>query len=182
MRPGHKPQKFVAYIGIDWADQKHDVCLAVPGSEALNEWVGTLRRRFGGRYVAVAVEQTRGGLVHSLMQHEFIVLYMINPSTSAKFRGAWKPSRAKDDITDAELLVEIVRLHRDRLRPWYPDDVQTRKLTLLCEHRRKAVNLRVKLTNQLRSALKRRGSPLWETIKEHPEAVKLYRGESSVLA
>ena len=73
MRPGHKPQKFAACIGIDWADQKHDVCLAVPGSEALerlqlehtpealNEWVGTLRRRFGGRCLAVAVEQTRGG-------------------------------------------------------------------------------------------------------------------------
>jgi len=122
--------------------------------EALNEWAGTLRRRFRGRYVAVAVEQTRGGLVHSLMQHEFIVLYLINPATSAKFRGAWKPSRAKDDITDAELLMKIVRLHRDRLRPWYPDDVQTRKLKLLCEHRREAVNLRVKLTNQLRSALK----------------------------
>jgi transposase len=88
------------------------------------------------------------------MQHEFIVLYLINPATSAKFRGAWKPSRAKDDITDAELLMEIVRLHRGRLRPWYPDDVPTRKLGLLCEHRRKAVNLRVKLTNQLRSALK----------------------------
>jgi len=166
MRPGKKPQKFAAFVGIDWADQKHDVCLAVPGSEdlerlqlqhrpeVLNEWIGTLRRRFRGRYVAVAVEQTRGGLVHSLLQHEFLVLYLINPSTSAKFRGAWKPSRAKDDITDAELLVEIVRLHRDRLRPWYPDDVPTRKLTLQCEHRRKAVNFRVKLTNQLRSALK----------------------------
>src|SRR5210317_1011505 len=105
MRRGHKPQKFAAFIGIDWADQKHDVCLAVPGidklgrlqlehaPEALNEWVGSLRRRFRGRYVAV--EQTRGGLVHNLMQHEFIVLYLINPSTSAKFRSAWKPSRGK---------------------------------------------------------------------------------------
>jgi len=105
MRPGHKPQKFAAFIGIDWADEKHDTCLAIPGSEklerlqlehapeALNEWVASLRQRFRGRYVAVAVEQTRGGLVHSLMQHEFMVLYLINPSTSAKFRGAWKPHR-----------------------------------------------------------------------------------------
>lgn len=166
MKTGPKPQNFAAYIGIDWADQKHDVCLVASGSEklersriehcpeALNSWIGSLRRRFRGKYVAIAVEQTRGGLVHSLMQHEFIVLYLINPATSAKFRGAWKPSRAKDDVTDAELLAEIVRLHRDRLRAWYPDDVLTRKLTLLCEHRRKAVNLRVKLTNQLRSALK----------------------------
>ena len=164
MDPGS--EQFAAWIGLDWADQKHDICLLADGAgeferlqlehtpEALNDWVSSLRRRFAGRRVALALEQTRGGLIHSLMQHEFIVLYLVNPVTTAKFRGAWKPSRAKSDIADAELLLEIVRLHRDRLRPWYPDNVQTRKLTLLCEHRRKAVNLRVKLTNQLRSALK----------------------------
>ena len=104
----------------NWLESAAAECLAIPGSEklerlqrehapeALNEWVASLRQRFRGRYAAVAVEQTRGGLVHSLMQHEFMVLYLINPSTSAKFRGAWKPSRAKNDITDAELLTEIL--------------------------------------------------------------------------
>lgn len=166
MKAGRKPESFVALIGIDWADQKHDICLAEAGSDqleraqlkhtptALNDWVAELRKRLPRGHIAIAVEQSRGGLVYSLMQHDFIVLYLINPATCSKFRGAWKPSRAKDDITDAELLMEIVRLHRDRLRPWHPDDVQTRKLTLLCEHRRKAVNLRTGLTNQLRSALK----------------------------
>ena len=166
MRPGRRPTIFAAIIGLDWADRKHDICLHTPRSEdlefsqiehnpqVLNEWVASLRKRFKGKPVAIGVEQTRGGIAHSLMQHDFIVLYLINPATSSKFRGAWKPSRAKDDITDAELLMEIVRLHRDRLRAWYPDDKSTRKLTLLCEHRRKAVNLRVNLTNQLRSALK----------------------------
>lgn len=166
MKAGPGSEAFVAFIGIDWADQQHEICLAEAGSEQLerrslehspeviHEWVAGLRRRFQGGLVAVAVEQTRGGLVHALMQYEFLVLYLINPSTSAQFRAAWKPSRAKDDLTDAELLLELVRLHRDRLRPWYPEDVQTRKLGLLCEHRRKAVSLRVKLTNQLRSALK----------------------------
>ena len=166
MKRGRKPEKFAAFVGMDWADRKHDICLCEAGSvklevsqiehcpQVLNEWVAGLRKRFDGRPVAVAVEQTRGGLVYSLMQHDFIVLYMINPATSAQFRGAWKPSRAKDDITDAELLMEIIRLHRQKLRAWYPDDDHTRKLALLCEHRRKAVNLRVKITNQLRSTLK----------------------------
>jgi hypothetical protein len=26
-------QQFTAYVGIDWADTKHDVCLQVPGNE-----------------------------------------------------------------------------------------------------------------------------------------------------
>jgi transposase len=166
MKSDPRLESFAAFIGIDWADEQHEICLAEAGCErlerrsleqnpeAINEWVAELRRRFQGRPIAVAVEQTRGGLVHALMQHEFLVLYLINPSTSAQFRAAWKPSRAKDDITDAELLLELVRLHRDRLRPWYSEDVSTRKLLLLCEHRRKAVSLRVRLTNQLRSALK----------------------------
>jgi hypothetical protein len=48
----------VAWIGLDWADQKHDVCLQATGStevehgvveqkpEALQAWVAELRRRF----------------------------------------------------------------------------------------------------------------------------------------
>jgi hypothetical protein len=26
-------QQFTAYVGIDWTDTKHDVCLQVPGNE-----------------------------------------------------------------------------------------------------------------------------------------------------
>ena len=57
---------FAAYVGIDWSDKKHDLCLveATTGRkeftmikhtpEALNEWALELRARFGGRSVAVA--------------------------------------------------------------------------------------------------------------------------------
>ena len=50
--------KFAAYIGIDWADQKHDICVSSsPESkpehqqiastpEALAEWLHQLRQRF----------------------------------------------------------------------------------------------------------------------------------------
>ena len=62
------PPSFAALIGIDWADQKHDVCLKVFGSqevehfqldhtpERLNAWAGQLRRRFGGRSLALCME------------------------------------------------------------------------------------------------------------------------------
>jgi hypothetical protein len=51
-------RSIVAWIGLDWADQKHDVCLQATGSpeverrvveqkpEALHAWVAELRRRF----------------------------------------------------------------------------------------------------------------------------------------
>src|SRR5438105_4169105 len=106
---------FAAFIGMDWADQKHDVCLMGRRGdseslvinqrpEALQEWISGLRKRFGGRRVAICLEQSRGPLIHALMGYEFVVLYPINPRSLAKYREAFSISGAKDDPTDAALL------------------------------------------------------------------------------
>ena len=47
---------------------------------------------------------------------------------SAKFRQAFYPSGAKDDPTDADLQLDILLQHRDRLTAWRPDDATTRQL------------------------------------------------------
>jgi len=64
-------EDFAALIGMDWADQKHDVCLWAcdsnkseswvinPLPETLREWIHGLRERFGGRRVAIP-ESLRG--------------------------------------------------------------------------------------------------------------------------
>jgi transposase len=44
--------------------------------------------------------------------------------------------------------------HQDRLRPWHPDDPRTRALARLVQARREAVDLRTRLTQQLRAELK----------------------------
>jgi transposase len=158
--------EYAAVIGVDWADQKHDVCLLVPGAaqpertvlphsaEAIAAWVGQLRQRFGARPVAVALEQSRGGLIAALMAHEFLVLYPINPGALAKYRHSFATSCAKDDPTDAQLLAELIVKHPEKFRPWRPDSAITRQLAALVEARRHAVNLRTRLSNALRSALK----------------------------
>jgi transposase len=159
-------EDFAALIGMDWADQKHDVCLWACDSnkseslvinhlpETLREWIHGLRERFGGRRVAICLEQSRGPLIHALMGDEFVVLYPINPRTLAKYREAFSISRAKDDPSDAALLMELLRKHRDKLRAWKPDDKPTRLLGRLVEDRRKAVNWRTRLSNQMTAALK----------------------------
>lgn len=155
-----------ARIGLDWADTHHDVALRVDGSsdverrridhspEALAEWVGELRRRFGGRSVGICLELSRGSLVHALMPYEFIVLFPANPMSLKRFREVFAPSGAKDDPTDAELLLELLEKHADRLRPWRPDDETTRAIRGLVEARRKAVDLRTRMTQTLRAELK----------------------------
>ena len=155
-----------ARIGIDWADDHHDVCLQEAGSSriesgriaqeprALAEWIAALRHRFGGRPVGVCLETSRAPLVTALIEHDFIVLFPVNPRTLKRFREAFAPNGAKDDPEDAALLLELLCKHEDRLHRWQPDDAQTRAIARLVEARRKAVDLRTKLTNQLTAELK----------------------------
>ena len=58
-------QSFTAYVGIDWADTKPDICVQAAGDPrressciahrvaAIDEWANALHRRFGGP-IAVA--------------------------------------------------------------------------------------------------------------------------------
>src|SRR5262245_22248260 len=157
---------YAALVGIDWSDRKHDFGLQVVGSEAqeqgvightpeaIDAWVRGLAERFAGQRMAVCLEQSKGSLIYVLLKYEFLDLYPVNPRTLAKFREAFAPSGAKDDPGDAQLALELVSKHRDRLRPWRPDDEQTRTLQFLVEQRRKLVNDRTRLLNRLTSVLK----------------------------
>jgi len=157
-----------AFVGIDWADQKHDIALRAVSREAklerrtiesqpeaLSDWVLELRERFGSEAkILICLEQSRGALIHFLMGYDCFELYPINPKQLDNYRKAFRPSGAKDDPLDAELLCQFVSLHYQQLHPWRPDDEQTRKLALLCEKRRQAVDSRSALSNQLKSELK----------------------------
>jgi transposase len=72
----------------------------------------------------------------------------------AQCREALAPSGKKDDPTDAQLLLELVRKHREKQKPWRPADEHTRTLQCLVGHRRTLVNDKTRLTNRLTSALK----------------------------
>lgn len=158
--------EFAAFVGIDWADRKHDICLVDGATRrkqflvlehtpaAIAEWVTSLRVRFEGRPVAVCLEQSRGPLLYALLHYDFLVLYPINPVTLARYREAFSPSGAKDDPSDAEYQCELVTHHRDRLTAWLPDDEKTRTLQLLVEHRRRLVGDRTRLSNRQTALLK----------------------------
>lgn len=157
---------FAAFVGLDWADRKHDVALAAAGDprpeqsvlkhtpEAIDEWACELRQRFDGRPVAVCFEQTRGAIAFALLKYDFLVLFPLPPSRLAKYRESFATSGAKDDPSDAALLLDYLLHHRDRLRAWKPDTPETRELGLLTEARRDAVNQRTRLSNQLTATLK----------------------------
>ena len=162
-----RPLDFAALIGLDWADQSHALCLydcataqsetatLTQTPEAIAAWAEALRARFGGRPVALCLEQAKGALISALLPYqEWLTLYPVNPATSARYRQAFKTSRAKDDPSDARVCLELLLHHREKLAPLLLDDARTRQLGRLLEARRGAVDLRTLLTNMLRDALK----------------------------
>ena len=168
---------FACTIGLDWADQKHDLWIRPASSsqsehlrldqtpEALHQWVAKLRARFDNQRVAIGIETSRGPVISGLLAYDFIVLFPVNPKALKDYRAAFSVSGAKDDRTDAMLLEEWVRLHRDKLKALEPDTELTRKLAGLAENRRRLVDERTRIVNQLHSALKTY-YPLAESLLE----------------
>lgn len=161
-----KDIEFAAFVGVDWGDRKHDVCLVPAGAEKVEHWVvqhsptelegwlGKLRERFGGKPIAVCIELERGPIVSALLKHDFLILFPINPQSLARYRDAWHPSGAKDDPTDARLALDVLLKHRDKLKPLKPQSASMRALRQLVEDRRRLVNERVRVTNRITAALK----------------------------
>jgi hypothetical protein len=158
--------EFVAFVGIDWADQKHVWCLQAAGStqrelgelehkpETVEAWVSELCRRFGAGPIAVAVEQVKGALVCMLRKYECLHLFPVPSTMSAAMRKALYPSGAKNDPRDADLLLDLLLQHRDRLRHLQPDDEGTRRVQNLVEERRKLVDEKTAQINRLIGYLK----------------------------
>lgn len=158
--------EWAAFLALDWGDQKHAWSLYVPGAqkrergellhspEAIHAWVSQLTARFAGRPIAVCLEQARGALLASLSKYENLVLYPIHPAAAGDFRKAVYPSGSKDDPLDADVLLEFLLKHRNRLRAWRPDTAETRELQFLVEDRRKLVDDKTRCLNQLTQRLK----------------------------
>jgi len=87
--------KVAAYVGIDWADQKHDVVLRSAGDpakpehqvikseiNALADWIAQMHKRFEAKgKVLVCLEQSRGALIYQLMAYE---LFELSSSSSIR--------------------------------------------------------------------------------------------------
>jgi len=171
-------EQFAAFIGIDWADSKHDLCLQKSGShhressslthtpEAIEAWANALRRRFGGKPVAICLELNKGPLVYALSKYDFMVLFPVNPLTVARFREAFSTSGSKDDPSDAELQLEILLKHRHQLRELKPSSPAIRALEQLVEHRRRLVSDKVRLNNRITSVLKNYFPQVLEWFKD----------------
>jgi transposase len=153
-------------IGLDRSDRKADLYLINvhtgqtqkqtldTSPEALHDWLAKLRQEYPQAQIGLCLEQPATNLILFLEAYSWISLYAINPITLQKFREAFVTSRAKDDGKDAQFLAELLLTHHAKLKPWQPDDPQTRRLLQLVYHRRSVIDERTGLTNRLQGLLK----------------------------
>ena len=153
------------FVGIDWADKKHDVCwLDANGRlrertiehspEEVEALLAELRQLAGEGTLGVIVEKGRGALHQALMFREGLVLYFVDPKQFANYRKSFTSAGGKCDQRDAELLARFLRERHQDLKAWQPDDEATRRVALLAETRRQLVNEKTRLEQQLQAILK----------------------------
>jgi transposase len=158
-------ENYAALVALDWGETEHAFAAQVGESsvetgtipatpETLHGWLDELYKRVGGRQVALALEGGKSAVMHALVAHPWLVIFPVHPATSDRFRKAFVPSGAKDDIPDAIVLLKILSQHREHLRPLKLDSAETRKVAALVAARRKAVDERTRLACELGSTLK----------------------------
>ncbi len=157
---------YTLYIGIDWADKKHDLFLRWADGSTSREQIESkpqdvlaffdqISTRLGPNdRVVLFLEQSRGALFSLLSTFGWIDLIPINPEALANYRKCLFSSRSKNDPTDAQLIEDFGRLHLGRLRVFKPASQLERGLDAFCRQRRHIVDSATGFSNELRSLLK----------------------------
>lgn len=153
------------FIGLDWADRKHDVCyhdgnkyinkIISSKPEHMHDWLNELHQQFKGKKLIITYESGNIRLLNQLCQYDFVLQVAITPQQVKRYRDAFSPSGAKDDPTDAKLIIDLIQRHSDNFNILKPESPEIRELKDLVEFRRKQIAQRVKITNKIRALLKR---------------------------
>src|SRR3990172_4035872 len=120
------------FMGIDWADNKHDICVLDKKGQIMREFeisndqrgFDILRKRMArldGGDVKINIERSDGLLVDWLVRNGHAV-YLTPPLTLHHRR----PRRSKNDRGDAYLLAHLLRIEDPECRPlaWRSDLVE----------------------------------------------------------
>lgn len=153
-----------AYVGVDWASEEHAICvLGVDGRKkssfmvahsrnGLAELVKRLERLGPAGRVPVGIERPDGRLVDALLAAGHPVV-AVSPNAIKAWREGEVVSGAKDDLGDAEVIAEYLRLRSHKLTVLAPFSEQTRALRAVVRARDDLVEQRVAAHNQLEACL-----------------------------
>jgi hypothetical protein len=156
----------VVFVGVDWAEDHHDVCVmdeagtvlgkrrvshSVRGLGELHELVSEFVEE--DEPVVVGIEVDRGLLVSALLGAGYEV-YAVNPMAASRYRDRHGVSGAKSDPGDAKVLADLVRTDRHNHRVVGGDSELVDAIRVLARSHQSAIWSRQRQLNSLRSALR----------------------------
>jgi transposase len=170
------------YVGIDWADDHHDVAITDDSAETVSKFQishdssGFMKLhaqlasfRLSPDQILVALETSRGLLVHELLRSGYLV-YAVNPKAVNRYKDRYILSKAKSDPLDALALAHLLRTDRQRFKALRPFPEDYRLLDRLCQDLRKLVDEKSRISNQITSVLK----------EFYPKALEMFSLDSNV--
>lgn len=156
------------YVGIDWSEEKHDVVFlneqgAILGQLTMSHSVEGLRalektREYLGvsrDECVVALETAHNLIMDFLWDQGYQQVYVIAPSVIKSCRGRYGNSGARDDQLDGQLIADVLRTDRLRLRQWQPDSLLIRQMKAKVSLVDYLTRQQVRLSNRLRAILLR---------------------------
>jgi transposase len=156
----------VIFVGIDWAEAHHDVCVLDEEGRVLAkgrvpegvQGVGRLHAMVAEHAedpgeIVVGIELDRGLLVGALVEAGYRV-YAINPFAASRYRDRHATSGAKSDPGDAKVLADVVRTDRQNHREVAGDTDLAEAIKVLARAHQSLVWTRQRQVNQLRSTLR----------------------------
>lgn len=166
------------YVGIDWADDHHDIYVTNDTARMLDSFsilhsfqgMEKLRTKLNKlssdpENVLVAIESHHGLLVYALLEAGYTI-YPINPKSMDRYRDRYRMSSSKSDPQDAMVLANILRTDIHLYKPLPKESVGDARLRQLTRAHRSLVRQKVKLVNQLSVQLK----------SYYPSALHLFSG------
>jgi transposase len=156
----------LVFVGIDWAEKHHDMCIidqegtilarsrVVDGVEGISKLHDLVAEHVEGPDDAtVGIELDRGLLVGALVAAGYEV-FAINPLSVDRYRDRHSTSGAKSDPGDAKVLADIVRTDRHNHRHVAGDSELADAIKLLARTHQNFVWQRQRHVNRLRSHLR----------------------------
>jgi len=154
------------FVGDDWAEAHHDVCLMNDAGEVLARrrvseglaGIGVLHELVADHAedpndVVIGIETDRGLWVQALVAAGY-QLYAINPLAVARYRDRHNVAGAKSDAGDAKVLADLVRTDRHNHRPIAGDSDEVGAIKVLARAHQNLIWSRTRQTNAMRSALR----------------------------
>lgn len=154
------------YVGIDWADDHHDVFITndsgakvsfftithtVEGTQLLKSKL--IKLNVSKEQILIALETPRNLLVYFLLDQGYTV-YSLNPKSVDRYRDRYRVSGARDDYFDAMVIANILRTDRHQFKPILPNSDLVRELKILTQDQQHLIKLKTKLVNKIQSCLK----------------------------